>query len=770
MASLNHYIANQIADARFVNSVRGTTNRKARRSVVKEEEHTQYLYSMATFKEATIGKVSGKTRPPRGKVGETYRENAQERVNEQDGTSTAEPLELLAQRRVPKWLTDKIIRKKIISYGYHAARIDKPREWIDFDGLVSAEDMIRVWNEAINDCLYGIRAPHSFDPFGYQLDIVEWAKSRFDAGETDILINAIMRAGKCLISYEIARIIGAQKVLVITGKPGVDDSWAELLPFGEKPHINYSQWKYHTYNKFKKNLLMLNTSECDVVFISLQYLNRHIDSNKEIIETIKNVNWDIVFFDEQHWATQTENTVNIFENITYRYKVELSGTPYKTLLSGRYAEENIRNFDYIDEQQIRNQAALDKDSMLWKQFQYRADINWAMLSVPDKVKSLISQEDGFTHEKLFAVDETGEFINLRAVEEYLSFVKRVAYKNSPGKFAKIKNLNQHSIWFLPANVRAIAALKVQLENDPYFSKYAILNASGGEVKDIDDVKTAIKNIEKLNKEGTITLTCDRFKEGVTVPQWQTVHQMNDNKSIESYLQGSFRCKSPWEEGKKESVLVYDYNPQRCIGTIYKIALDSKAQGQSTQSRIAQWKAVSDLYDYDSVWREVTGEEVIERANKDMSLHCDSFGDAEVPISAITQSVIDMMSSKDGKGSVTAKSDLNDNGIETGSNKTVVKGQQSKPSKQQKNELAETQIKIKTAIKKIPTLLFNSKYHAVKIHSMKDLEKCFDPEFVNIHTGLTPSEWGVIIKLLPDSTQEKINRRIDSFNLSFEIEK
>lgn len=770
MASVNHYIANQIADSRFVNSVKGTTNRKARRSIVKEEEHTQYLYSTDTLKEATVGKVTNKTRPPRGKVGQTHHKNAKVRVDQQDTTMAFEPLEILAERRVPVTLTDDILRRKIISYGYKKARIDKDREWIDFDNELSAEDMIRVWNEAINDCLYGIRAPHSFDPFGYQLDIVEWAKSRFDAGETDILINAIMRAGKCLLSYEIARIIGAQKVLVITGKPGVDNSWAELLPFGEKPHINYSQWKYHTYNKFKKNLLMLNTSECDVVFISLQYLNRHIDSNKEIIETIKNVNWDIVFFDEQHWATQTENTVNIFENITYRHKVELSGTPYKTLLSGRYAEENIRNFDYIDEQQIRNQAVIDKDSMLWKQFKYRADINWAMLSVPDKVKSLISQEDGFTHEKLFAVDETGEFINLRAVEEYLSFVKRVAYKNSPGKFAKIKNLNQHSIWFMPANVRSIAALKVQLENDPYFGKYAILNASGGEVKDIDDVKNAIKNIEKLNKEGTITLTCDRFKEGVTVPQWQTVHQMNDNKSIESYLQGSFRCKSPWEEGKKESVLVYDYNPQRCIGTIYKIALDSKAQGQSTQSRITQWKAVSDLYDYDSVWREVTGEEVIERANKDMALHCDAFGDAEVPISAITQSVIDMMSLKDGKGSVTAKSDLNDNGIETGSNKTVVKGQQSKPSKQQKNELAETQIKIKTAIKKIPTLLFNSKYHAVKIHSLKDLEKCFDPEFVNIHTGLTPPEWGVIIKLLPDPTQEKINRRIDSFNLSFEIEK
>jgi hypothetical protein len=169
-----------------------------------------------------------------------------------------------------------------------------------------------------------------------------------------------------------------------------------------------------------------------------------------------------------------------------------------------------------------------------------------------------------------------------------------------------------------------------------------------------------------------------------------------------------------------------------------------------------------------VWNEVTGEEVIERANKDMSLHCDAFGDTEIPVSGITRAVIDMMSFKDGKRSVTAKSSLNDNDIITGSNRTVVKGQQSIPAKKQKDEVVETQIKIKTAIKKIPTLLFNSKYHAVKIHSMKDLAKCFDPEFVEIHTGLTSSEWGVIIKVLPDSTQEKINRRIDSFNLSFEI--
>ena len=50
MASMNHYVANQIADARYVNSIKGSTNRDARRSMPNEQEHTQYLYSMATFK------------------------------------------------------------------------------------------------------------------------------------------------------------------------------------------------------------------------------------------------------------------------------------------------------------------------------------------------------------------------------------------------------------------------------------------------------------------------------------------------------------------------------------------------------------------------------------------------------------------------------------------------------------------------------------------------------------------------------------------------
>jgi len=54
--------------------------------------------------------------------------------------------------------------------------------------------------------------------------------------------------GKCFISYEIARARKAKTILIVTGKVGVTDSWAELLSNGEVV-VNYYNWKFHGYKK-----------------------------------------------------------------------------------------------------------------------------------------------------------------------------------------------------------------------------------------------------------------------------------------------------------------------------------------------------------------------------------------------------------------------------------------------------------------------------------------------------------------------------------------
>jgi len=736
-------------------------------TTARNKVHTQYLYSTPTLKEATLGLSSGKTRPPRGKAGETKHEDATVRIKQQDGTSSAEPLELLASREVPDHITDDLVRKTICGFDspitnvkYTPSRIDADREWIDFHGHQSAEDMVKIWNEAINYLTHGVRAPYDFKPFDYQMDIVDWAMNRFNAGESDLLINAIMRAGKCLITYEIARSIKAKNILIVTAKPGVDDSWAELLPNGERPHVNYINWKYHSYNNYRNKTLELTEDHTNVVFVSLQYVNTHIQNPSTLLSTILNASWDLVAFDEQHYATQTSNTVNIFDALNYRYKIELSGTPYKTLLSGRFSPDNIKNFDYIDEQKIRLSAK--PNSILAKAFEFRADINWAMLHVPENVKALIGEE-GFTHSKLFATDKTGKFINTPAVVEYVRFVQKKAYKNPPGKFRDIANLNRHTLWVLPDNVAAICAFVQLLESDAYFGKFKIINASGRGVKNIDEVKTIITNVEsgKLDHSGTITITCGRFLEGTTVPQWCSVHEMNDDKSAADYFQGAFRCKSSWEAGNKKSVLVYDYNPERCISVIYKHVMDTadRDQGQSNEDRLKEWLAVSDVYDYENDWNLLDGSGLIARANESLEFHSEAFGDIQPDKNAINSQVLNALANLSTPGSKKASATLNSNNITTGSNQTITGTQNS--SSIQNNLLDEAVARIKLAIKRLPELIYNTEFETTKINNIEDVCNSKDFGFIKDHTGLTPKEWGVIIKALPPVQKDRLNRRIDA---------
>lgn len=736
------------------------------------ELHTQYLYSTESQKEATVGVHTGKTFPPKGKCGQTHHEDAYIRVIQQDGTSTSERLDLLDSRQIPIWINDQMIRDTICSFDspisgikFQPSRMDKDREWIDFHGLTNADEMKNVWNEAINYLLHGARAPFDFDNFEYQQNIIDWAISRYRSGENDILINAIMRAGKCKISYEIARELKAKTVLVITAKPGVDDSWAELLPFGEKPHVNYIDWKYNSYNDYKSQPLNLNNDITNVVFVSLQYINTHFDNPTRLLEEILNVTWDIVFFDEQHYATQTNNTLNIIAKLNFRYKAELSGTPYKTLLSGRYDRDNIYNFDYIDEQKIRQSA--EPNSSLAKAFEYRADINWALITVPDNIKALLGDE-GFTHAKLFATDKKGLFINQPAVVEYIRFVQKQSYKNPPGRFMNITNLNRHTIWVLPDNVKSIGALSVLLEKDPYFGKFNIINGSGKGVKDINDVKNNIQNVEsgKVDASGTITLTCGRFLEGTTVPEWCAVHQMNDDKSASDYFQGSFRCKSAWPSGDKRSVIVFDYNPQRAIGVMYKHVIDTadRENGETNEQRFRDWLACSEVYDYINDWSLMDGSTIIQKANEDVEFHSDAFGDVMPDRQSIDAKVVAVLSKIDiGSKKKQTSTSINDNGLEEGKNHVTdaAEGSKNETAPPIDNEVELTILKIKQSIKRIPALIYNTEFEDHKINNVEDICNYPNPEFVKIHTGLTEDEWKILVGTFNSMQKERINRRIDA---------
>lgn len=696
--------------------------------------NTIYQYTTKSQSKRSIA-YDGEVFPVRLKVGETML-TADERIQQQDSTSNSEKLEKIFERSVPKHITDHVLHKALQRNGYLRSRDDKNREWFDFPNCDTANEASQTVRTVLNKIINGVEALEDWASFEYQQNIIDWAVER-SKDSNDLLVNAIMRAGKCRISYEIAKALCAKKILIVTAKVGVNDSWASLLPGGEENHINYAGWKYHNYKKVKS----LNFEGTDVVFVSLQFINKHMGSSNKLLNQIFGIDWDCVFFDEQHYATSTDNTQRLWNNLKFKLKVELSGTPYKTMLSGRYNADDTYNFDYIDEQTIRKDL-LDagEDNFLTQQFRKRADINYALVNVPNKVKAYLGDE-GFTFAKLFATED-GAFKNVMGVTEFVNFLVK-NYKKPPKRFANVADkLSRHTLFVLPDNVEAIGLFAKALQKHPFFTKRKIINASGKGVKNIAQVKEAIKRNDHEGGAGTITLTCGRFLEGTTVPEWWSVHQINNDKSASDYFQGSFRCKSPADG--KESVVVFDYAPERFVSVVYNYCeRTADATNKTTESVISEWLAVSDVYDYDgNNWNILTGAEVSKRFLADITNHIDRIGTC-IDSSAIDLNIIELLQDKK-KDSDSHKSStqMNSNEIEEGTNKKRSSTGEKNKSKEQ-DDVAVTVQRIRYSLKqiyKLADIAWANDFVFEKIQDVVDLEN----DIVTQVTGLTTEEWSAIM--------------------------
>ena len=107
--------------------------------------------------------------------------------------------------------------------------------------------------------------------------------------------------------------------------------------------------------------------------------------------------------------------------------------------------------------------------------------------------------------------------------------------------------------------------------------------------------------------------------------------------------------------------------------------------------------------------------------------------------------------------------LNDNGLEEGNNHMTVIADHpgSTPTAPNNDAVELTILKIKQSIKRIPALIYNTEFETDKINNVEDIYNYPNPEFVQIHTGLTELEWKVMVNTFNAVQKERINRRIDA---------
>jgi len=442
------------------------------------------------------------------------------------------------------------------------------------------------------------------------------------------LWNAKMRFGKTFTTYQLAKKLGARRVLVVTFKPAVEDAWQTDL----ESHLNFDGWQYHS------RATCTDPSAADpdrplVYFGSFQdLLGRDKAGNiKAKNEWLHAINWDLVVFDEYHFGAWRETAKELFEGeddavarketrleyggdleevnedlgelsaneteflpITTQAYLYLSGTPFRALATGEFIEEQTFNWTYTDEQRAKEAfAALHPGQR--NPYGALPQLRLLTYQMPDELLAIASagEFDEFDLNAFFEASGTGagaEFKHKSDVQKWLDIL-RGAYSPRAVEYLKIGTRPpfpysdvrllpylQHSFWFLP-NVAACHAMANLLaeKHNTFWHDYEVVVAAGASAGiGLDALPPVRRAIGSAFDTKTITLSCGKLTTGVTVPQWSSILMLRNLKSPETYFQAAFRVQSPWsiknpngdypneEEVLKPVCFVFDFAPTRAL--------------------------------------------------------------------------------------------------------------------------------------------------------------------------------------------------------------
>lgn len=448
------------------------------------------------------------------------------------------------------------------------------------------------------------------------------AEHKRDPGRpAKFLWNAKMRFGKTFTSYELAKAMGMDRVLILTFKPAVEASWETDL----MSHVDFEGWQFYSRDLAMKTGITPEKLDQDRPIVCFGSFQDYLGTNaaggiKTKNEWVHTTNWDLVIFDEYHFGAWRENAKKLFDQpdedsyddldiekykrmeadnaidedflpITTDYYLFLSGTPFRALNTGEFMEDQIFSWTYSDEQAAKENwdpknggnpyAALPQIVLMT----YR---------IPDSIRRIAYNEDfnEFDMNVFFAAKlvekgkpETAQFIYKDYVQKWLDLIRGSYMPSSvddlklgqkkkpvmPYHDSRMLSVLNHTLWFLPnvASCYAMANLLAERQNT-FYHDYKVNVCAGaaagiglaalGPVKDSMDPPLETKSI---------TLSCGKLTTGVTVKPWSGIFMLRNLSSPETYFQAAFRVQSPWtvkaEDGSEEILKTHCY--------IFDFALD-----------------------------------------------------------------------------------------------------------------------------------------------------------------------------------------------------
>lgn len=545
-----------------------------------------YAYTLPQI-EADIGWI---------KIGYTERENVDDRIREQTKTAAinlkyyklwSEPAKFNSSN---KWFKDKQFHSYLRNYKNIEQR--KNSEWFYYDGTperahVDFDDFKnRDYSQVKEKNPYHLRSEQA----AAVSQTVEYFK-KHEKGE--FLWNAKPRFGKTLTTYDLMRKLDSSKVLVVTNRPAVANSWFDDFEKFIAWQTDYAfvstsdslkDRPVMDRNTFNRQLSDVNGKNRMITFISLQDLKGAISfgGSHDKLKWVKDLRWDLLVIDESHEGVDTLKTDLAFENIRRDFTLFLSGTPFKAVASGKFAENQIFNWTYADEQRTKEEW---KDPLEENPYEKLPKLNLFSYQMSpmiiDEVNqgALINGENvdyAFDLNEFFETKDNGKFVHEKDVLKWLDTLTH--NDKYPFSTKKLRNELKHTFWILN-RVASAKALQKLLQSHPVFENYKIILAAGdGKSLQEDDQKVNQKAFERVKKaikenDKTITLSVGQLTTGVTIPEWTAVLMLSNMKSSSLYMQAAFRAQNPWEHEvdgemfQKKNAYIFDFAPERTL-TIY----------------------------------------------------------------------------------------------------------------------------------------------------------------------------------------------------------
>lgn len=427
---------------------------------------------------------------------------------------------------------------------------------------------------------------------------VEQALKAFGAGKTEVLWNAKPRFGKTLTTYDLMRRLDARRVLIVTNRPAIANSWlddflrfighqttyrfvSESASLNGRPTMMRDQWSAY----------VSHTNDEDpriVEFLSLQDLKGSVyfGGSHEKLKHIAQFEWDLLVIDEAHEGVDTTKTDVAFDQIKRQRTLHLSGTPFKALAAGKFDQDQIFNWTYEDEQTAR--AEWD-DPELENPYEALPTLNLLTYQVSRMISDRLAEgvaiaEDeanidyAFDLGEFFRTKDSGYFEHEADVQTFLDRLS--VNEKYPFSTPELRDEIRHSFWLLD-RVASAKALQRMLNNHEVFKDYTVVLAAGDgrgadddsdlvqSMASLDKVREAIAEAEKTGGR-TITLSVGQLTTGVTIPEWTAVVMLSNVTSPALYMQAAFRAQNPCtfeRDGQvyqKKNAYIFDFAPERTL--------------------------------------------------------------------------------------------------------------------------------------------------------------------------------------------------------------